>query len=153
MGPDLPIQNYLDIGKISVAARNLSTRGTSAPLMKTSRRLENALPLAGGLGGEAAARRIFRTKAKPKAKYNKNVKIRRGGFFPLRSASRNISRREAIYRIRRIYRAEGISRAPRARKMKERKSPARGDFTPSEQPAGRSLFEAQRKFRPLRRSA
>jgi len=27
--------------------------------------------------------------------------------------------------------------------MKEQKSPARGDFTPSEQPAGRSLFEAQ----------
>ena len=38
-------------------------------------------------------------------------KIRRGGFFPLRSAVRNISHREAIYRILRIYRAEGISRA------------------------------------------
>ena len=43
----------------------------------------------------------------------KSAETRR--IFPLRSAVWNISHREAIYRIRRIYRAEGISRALRAR--------------------------------------
>ena len=43
----------------------------------------------------------------------KSAETRR--IFPLRSAVRNISHREAIYRIRRIYRAEGISCALRAR--------------------------------------
>ena len=33
------------------------------------------------------------------------------------------------------------------------KPPTRGGFTPSKQPAGRSLFEAQGIFRPLRRAA
>ena len=31
MGPDLPIQNYMDIGKIDVAARDLSTREVPRP--------------------------------------------------------------------------------------------------------------------------
>ena len=39
------------------------------------------------------------------------------------------------------------------KEMKEQKSPTRGDFTPSEQPPGRRLFEARREFRPLRRAA
>lgn len=34
MGPYLPAQNYLDIGKISVAARNLSTRGVPRPCLR-----------------------------------------------------------------------------------------------------------------------
>ena len=38
------------------------------------------------------------------------------------------------------------------RGVKEQKSPARGDFTPSEQSTERRLFEAQGEFRPLRRS-
>jgi hypothetical protein len=37
--------------------------------------------------------------------------------------------------------------------VKERKSPARGDFTPSKTSPGRRRFEAQREFRPLRRAA
>ena len=39
------------------------------------------------------------------------------------------------------------------KKMKEQKPPARGGFTPFKQPTGRRLFEAQEKFRPLRRAA
>ena len=31
MGPDLPIQNYMDIGKIDVAEQNLSTREVPRP--------------------------------------------------------------------------------------------------------------------------
>ena len=40
------------------------------------------------------------------------------------------------------YIAPKAYRAPCGRGVKEQKSPARGDFTPSEQPARRSLFEA-----------
>ena len=54
----------------------------------------------------------------PKQNQERNIikskRIRRGGFFPLRSAKRNISHHVVIYRIRRIYHAEGISCALRA---------------------------------------
>ena len=55
----------------------------------------------------------------PKPNQERNIikwkRIRRGGFFPLRSAKRNISHHVVIYRIRRIYHAGGISCALRAR--------------------------------------
>ena len=49
--------------------------------------------------------------------------------------------------------AESKSSFERSERVKERKTPARGVFTPSKQPAGRSLFETQVIFRPLRRSS
>ena len=96
MGPDLPRRRNLDIGKINVAARYYTTRKTSAAADETSRRLEDALPLAGGVGGESAARADFCVQSKSKRNIIKMRKIRRGGFFPLRSAQRNISYRRHI---------------------------------------------------------
>ena len=72
MGPDLPVQNYMDIGKIDVAEQNLSTREVPRPGLRGGGR--GGVPLCGA--------RNFATGTKTKAKYNKNVKIRRGGFFP-----------------------------------------------------------------------
>ena len=56
----MPRQNYLDIGKISVASRKSSTRKTSALPMETSRRLENAPPACGRVGWGVSGLRSFR---------------------------------------------------------------------------------------------
>ena len=73
MGPDLPIQNYMDIGKIDVAARDLSTREVPRPGSR-----------GGGRGGvPIGGARNFAHPRKSKAKFNKIEKIRRGGFFLL----------------------------------------------------------------------
>jgi hypothetical protein len=61
MGPDLPAQNYPDIGKISVATRNLSTRGVPRPGSR-----------GGGRGGvPIGGARNFAHPGKSKAKFNK----------------------------------------------------------------------------------
>ena len=105
-----------------------------------------------GVGWGVSGARDLSTKTKPKAKYNKNVKIRRGGFFPLRSAVRNISHREAIYRIRRIYRAEGISCALRAR-GEGAKTSREGRFYSFRAACGTQSARSTWGFRPLRKSA
>ena len=139
-----------------ISSKSIQPNNASAVTIQHSKDDKNALPLAGGLGGESEPRGIFPPQADQERNIIKMRRIRRGGFFPLRSAKRNISHREAIYRIvcfwQTVYRAEGISCAPKARKMKEQKSPARGDFTPSGMAAGRRHSEAQGVFRPLRRS-
>ena len=76
-------------------------------------------------------------------------RIRRGGLFPLRSAKRNISHHEVIYRIRRIYRAEGISCALRARSEGAKTSDERRFY--SFQAVGRGA--ARLKRRGISRSA
>ena len=69
MGPDLQRQNYLDIGEISVAARDLSTREVPRPGSR-----------GGGRGGvPIGGARNFAHPGKSKAKFNKIEKIRRGG--------------------------------------------------------------------------
>ena len=79
-------------------------------------------------------------------------RIRRGGFFPLRSAKRNISHHEVIYRIRRIYHAEGISCALRAQGEGAKTSRKREVLLLPSGRQGRRPLEAQGVFRPLRRS-
>ena len=45
MGPDLPIQNYMDIGKIDVAEQNLSTR--DVPRLGLRGGVRGGVPLCG----------------------------------------------------------------------------------------------------------
>ena len=116
--------------------------------MKTSRRLENAPPACGRdrVGSQHRCEIL-----PPKPNQERNIikwkRIRRGGFFPLRSAKRNISHHEVIYRIRRIYRAEGISCALRARGEGAKTSDERRfSLLPSGR-QGRRPLEAQGIFR------
>ena len=92
----------------------------------------------------------------PKPNQERNIikwkRIRRGGFFPLRSAKRNISHHEVIYRIRRIYHAEGISCALRAQGEGAKTSRKREVLLLPSGRQGRRPLEAQGVFRPLRRS-
>jgi len=76
-------------------------------------------------------------------------RIRRGGFFPLRSAKRNISHHEVIYRIRRIYRAEGISCALRAQSEGAKTSRKREVLLLPSGRQGRRPLEAQGDFARL----
>ena len=76
----------------------------------------------------------------------KSKRIRRGGFFPLRSAVRNISHHEVIYRIRRIYLAEGISCALRARGEGAKTSRKREVLLLPSGRQGRRPLEAQGNF-------
>ena len=122
-------------------------------LNKEAHAPQNALPLAGGTGWAVS------TRAKdfaPKRNQGRNIikwkRIRRGGFFPLRSAVRNISHHEVIYRIRRIYRAEGISCALRARGEGAKTSRKREVLLLPSGRQGRRPLEAQGVFRPLRRA-
>ena len=86
----------------------------------------------------------------PKQNQVRNIiklkRIRRGGFFPLRSAKRNISHHEVIYRIRRIYRAEGISCALRARGEGAKTSRKREVLLLPSGRQGRRPLEAQGNF-------
>ena len=93
---------------------NRKTKHFEAPIKKCA--LKHSPPLAGGTGWAVSTRtKDFAPKRNQGRNTIKSKRIRRGGFFPLRSAVRNISHHEVIYRIRRIYRAEGISCALRAR--------------------------------------
>jgi len=86
----------------------------------------------------------------PKPNQERNIikwkRIRRGGFFPLRSAKRNISHHEVIYRIRRIYRAEGISCALRARSEGAKTSRKREVLLLPSGRQGRRPLEARENF-------
>ena len=120
---DMSATRYIFDTICPLRGRNLCREGHIAAKAKTQFRAKQGSsrtpksPPACGRDRVGSQHRCEILPPKPNQERNiiKSKRIRRGGFFPLRSAKRNISHHDVIYRIRRIYRAEGISCALRAR--------------------------------------